>query len=138
MTHRTIALLCLFAVPIAGCSKSSTSTGTKNGNSSAPAVQIEFPDGDPSVSAEDGGPGFTGEGWATYEPAPQGDPAAVKGGTMQSPIYNWPDNLRMYGIRSNTQLNYMIRDLCFGHAVYARRTYAQARTGTRESLEDFR
>ncbi|MGL4465378.1 MAG: ABC transporter substrate-binding protein, partial [Planctomycetia bacterium] len=66
------------------------------------------------VSAELGGPGFTGEGWenggkATYG----GDPRAVKGGALTYPIRDWPGNLRMAGTGYNTWLNYTIRDLCY-------------------------
>ena len=77
------------------------------------STAVEHPEGDPSVSAEDGGPGFTGEGWETSTPVAIGDPAAVKGGMIKASIPAWPDNLRMYGIRSNTHLNYLVRDLCY-------------------------
>src|SRR5207253_1338314 len=75
--------------------------------------EIEFPDGDPSVSAADGGPGFTGEGWTTIDNGPLGDPKSIKGGSIRSYINSWPDNLRFYGIRSNTSFNYLLRDLCY-------------------------
>ena len=64
---------------------------------------VEHPEGDTSVPPELGGPGFTGEGWETATAEPMGDIRAVKGGTMSSYLPSWPDNLRMYGIRSNTQ-----------------------------------
>ena len=72
------------------------------------------PDGDPTVSAEDGGPGFTGEGWTTSTPGPIGDPKALKGGTFLTDIPDWPENLRLFGTGSNTQLNYLVaRDLLY-------------------------
>lgn len=95
---------------VIGCGSSKPE---ENGKKGRPKVEIEHPEGDPNVSAEDGGPGFTGEGWLTKDPGPIGDPDAVKGGTMLSNIRAWPDNLRMYGIRSNTWLNYLIRDMCY-------------------------
>ena len=54
---------------------------------------------DPSVPAEQGGRGFTGEGWETntdYDLI--GDPQAVKGGTFtQSDLTDFPSTLRLYG-----------------------------------------
>ena len=77
------------------------------------AVQPEFPEGDPSVPPELGGPGFTGEGWETVEPYSLGDPKAVSGGAITSNIPEWPGNIRMAGTAYNTWLNYLIRDLCY-------------------------
>ncbi|GAF97725.1 unnamed protein product, partial [marine sediment metagenome] len=99
---------------MAGCGGSSGSDSkdpAANGNGSA--VKIEFPDGDPSVSAEDGGPEFTGEGWTTVAPYAMGDPKAVRGGTISAYIREWPGNLRMMGTASNTWLNYAVSDLVY-------------------------
>ena len=86
-------------------------------NSTTPAPEqtahIEFPEGDPNIAPELGGPGFTGEGWTTSSPGPLGDPKAVKGGVISAAIPNWPENLRRFGTGSNTWLNYLIRDLCY-------------------------
>lgn len=69
--------------------------------------------GDKSVSAEDGGPGFTGEGWTTNMTFPAiGSPDAVKGGTFHMYLPNWPANLRMQGKDFNTSFNYMAIALC--------------------------
>ncbi len=69
--------------------------------------------GDKSVSAEDGGPGFTGEGWETNMTFPAiGSPDAVKGGTFKMYLTNWPANLRMQGKDYNTSFNYMAIALC--------------------------
>ncbi len=72
-----------------------------------------FPDADagadPTVSAELGGRGFTGEGWETntdYDLI--GDPRAVKGGVFREASYDFPGTLRIDGPESNTALNYMI------------------------------
>ena len=70
--------------------------------------------GDPSVSAEDGGPGFTGEGWETNMPFPAiGSAEAVKGGRMRRYMPDWPATLRQYGKDWNTSINYMVADLCY-------------------------
>ena len=95
-----------------GCSSEGDSDSNST-NESTPVANVEFPEGDPSVPAEEGGPGFSGEGWTTANPGPIGDPRAVKGGVISSSIPNWPENLRAYGTGSNTWLNYAVRDLCY-------------------------
>jgi microcin C transport system substrate-binding protein len=75
-----------------------------------------FPDADagadPSVPAEQGGRGFTGEGWETNtEYDLIGDPRAVKGGMLREYILDFPANLRLAGPESNTALNYMIQPM---------------------------
>jgi microcin C transport system substrate-binding protein len=121
------ALFCTLAI-LVGCNGSSSSSSSGTGVSGTGASggtditgagggevasKVEHPEGDAGVSAEDGGPGFTGEGWETAMPEALGDPRARKGGNVISAIYSWPDNLRMYGSRSNTQLNYLVRDMCY-------------------------
>ncbi len=70
--------------------------------------------GDPSVPAELGGPGFTGEGWQTATEYPiVGDPAARKGGTVRQVIYDWPATLRQCGQGWNDYVNYIISGLCY-------------------------
>ena len=77
-----------------------------------------FPDADagadPAVPAEQGGKGFTGEGWQTnntYELL--GDPRAVKGGTFREFMLDFPGTLRVEGPESNTALNYMIGPMVY-------------------------
>ena len=72
-----------------------------------------FPDADagadPAVSAEQGGRGFTGEGWETNTEFDFiGDPRAVKGGLLREPIGSFPGTMRMVGPESNTSLNYYV------------------------------
>ena len=110
--NRAIRFLALGAALAAcgamtGCFGSSSESTTANG-----AAAVEFPEGDPSVPAELGGPGFTGEGWTTAKPRPLGDPAAVKGGSILMRIGDWPDNLRIYGLGANTMQNDIIGRLC--------------------------
>src|SRR5919109_497471 len=69
---------------------------------------------DPSVPAEQGGRGFTGEGWATntdYDLI--GDPRAVKGGVFREFQIDFPSNLRLNGPESNTALNFMIASMAY-------------------------
>ena len=79
-----------------------------------------FPDADagadPEVLAEDGGAGFTGEGWTTNTDFDFiGDPRAVKGGTLRMRAYDFPGTLRAYGMgpESNTRLNLTITPLVY-------------------------
>jgi microcin C transport system substrate-binding protein len=86
------------------------------------SYDLEIPDvtytwdpqaGDPSVSAQDGGPGFTGEGWESNFTFPAlGSAKAKKGGriTMYEP--SWPATLRLSGKDYNTSFNYRAVDLC--------------------------
>ena len=69
--------------------------------------------GDPEVSAEEGGPGFTGEGWTTRMTYPAlGSPEALRGGTFRQSIPDWPATLRLQGKDYNTAFNYRAIDLC--------------------------
>ncbi|MCZ6485648.1 MAG: hypothetical protein O6826_08125, partial [Acidobacteria bacterium] len=77
-----------------------------------------FPDADagadPAVSAEQGGRGFTGEGWETNTEFDFiGDPRAVKGGLLREAILDFPGTLRIIGPESNTQLNYMVGPMVY-------------------------
>ncbi|QDU62939.1 Oligopeptide-binding protein AppA precursor [Planctomycetes bacterium Pan216] len=109
-------LLAMMAIGFAaGCgSKSADSDagGSSSADTTSSASAIP-PEGDPSVSAEDGGPGFTGEGWLTSDPGYLGDPNAVKGGGIRTSIRAWPGNLRMMGTGHNTWLNYLLADICY-------------------------
>ena len=69
--------------------------------------------GDKNVSAEDGGPGFTGEGWdSNFTFQALGSPEAVKGGRITMEIPSWPATLRMAGRDYNTTFNTRALDLC--------------------------
>ena len=59
---------------------------------------------DPSVPAEQGGKGFTGQGWETNTDFDLiGDPRAVKGGVMRDYITFFPATVRIEGPESNSQ-----------------------------------
>ena len=115
--HTSFVAMTLLAMTIAlatGCTSSKKEDDPAPvDNGGAPETTIEYPDGDSSVSAEDGGPGFTGEGWETVKPYNLGDDNAVKGGTFTSHIPEWPGNLRMCGTGHNTSLNYLLQSLCY-------------------------
>jgi microcin C transport system substrate-binding protein len=70
---------------------------------------------DPAVPAEQGGKGFTGQGWETNMDFDLvGDPRALKGGVFRQHILDFPGTLRVLGgPESNTQLNYMIRPMVY-------------------------
>jgi microcin C transport system substrate-binding protein len=78
-----------------------------------------FPDADagadPDVSAEDGGAGFTGEGWETNTDFDLiGDPRAIKGGSISHDTTDFPGTLRVYG-PDTTTFNQFVHDLVFEH-----------------------
>jgi microcin C transport system substrate-binding protein len=125
--HRVIAFGVWFASTAlaAGCGGSPVSQPptTRSAASAAGGSPVSldknrysvFPDADagadPSVSAEQGGRGFTGQGWQTstdYELI--GDPRAVKGGVFREEQPNFPGTLRIYGPEANTILNGMIQN----------------------------
>jgi len=63
--------------------------------------------GDPSVSAELGGPGFTGEGWTTNLTVSNlGNVDAPQGGEIVEALPDWPVTLRFAGKDYNTWYNY--------------------------------
>lgn len=116
------ATLLIVLLLLAGCTSSDSGSSANNEivevtyNLEIPNVsyQLNRDAGDPSVSAEDGGPGFTGEGWETNLEFPAiGSSEAVKGGSLSTDILDWPATLRMGGQNWNTSLNYLVRDLCF-------------------------
>ncbi|MEO8666579.1 MAG: extracellular solute-binding protein [Ignavibacteria bacterium] len=77
--------------------------------------QFDTPPGaDPSVSAELGGNGFTGEGWTTTNTYNYvGDPKAVKGGSMTWSIPSFPATLRLYGKDENSYYTRMLQRLVY-------------------------
>ncbi len=79
--------------------------------------QYDTPPGaDPSVSAEDGGDGFTGDGWQTVADAEinrLGDPDAVKGGQIIMSIPDFPGTLRTVGKDANSYFNRMAEGLMY-------------------------
>lgn len=77
-----------------------------------------FPDADagadPAVPAEQGGKGFTGEGWETNTDFELlGDPRAVKGGVSRDYLLDFPGTLRVQGPEWNTAFNYGITAMLY-------------------------
>jgi microcin C transport system substrate-binding protein len=74
---------------------------------------------DPSVPAEQGGRGFTGEGWETntdYDLI--GDPRAIKGGVLrQAGMTDFPSTLRFYGPNISAW-NLMLHEFVYESLLY--------------------
>ena len=69
---------------------------------------------DPSVPADQGCKGFTGQGWETNIDFDLiGDPHAVKGGMVRDWMLSFPGTLRMAGPEWNTSVNYTISQLVY-------------------------
>jgi microcin C transport system substrate-binding protein len=123
------ASLAAVAILAAACGGGSTQQVGQPAPAAAPAAAPSavasdknaypvFPDADagadPSVSAEQGGRGFTGKGWETntnYDLI--GDPRAVKGGVLREYQLDFPGTLRILGPESNTALNSLIGGLVY-------------------------
>lgn len=76
---------------------------------------VQLPPGaDPSVSAEMGGKGFTGEGWETNTDFPLlADPNAKKGGSFTMRLVEFLTTLRTEGKDANNTLNSLISSMVF-------------------------
>src|SRR5688572_29970796 len=99
-------ILALTIAILAGCSSTPEGPSDSNTTPDAQATNVSlnkddypvFPDvdagADPSVSAEQGGKGFSGEGWETNTSYGLiGDPRAVKGGTFREATTDFPSTL---------------------------------------------
>ena len=124
----TTALMAFLIVVSAGCgggagpeaerAGATPSDGTASTAATDKGAYPVFPDADsgadPAVSAEQGGRGFTGEGWETnadYDLI--GDPRAVKGGVFREYQLDFPTTLRLNGPEANTVLNGMIGSMAY-------------------------
>ncbi len=108
--NRLVAVLLVAAVTAAcgGSGPESGPAGTTAPATDRSSVSLDkndypvLPDvdagADLAVSAEDGGAGFTGEGWETNTDFDLiGDPRAVKGGSYRMDTSDFPGTTRMYG-----------------------------------------
>lgn len=69
---------------------------------------------DPSVTAEQGGAGFKGEGWSTAgDYNVYGDPKATKGGSISWSIPSFPASLRAYGKDENSYFTRMAQNMIY-------------------------
>src|SRR4051812_1657152 len=120
-------MLALMLGTLVGCN-SSTPNGSTDSTSTPVSQPINvslnkddyqvFPSADagadPSVPAEQGGKGFTGQGWETNTKFELiGDPRAVKGGMIRDVMLDFPGTLRMAGPEWNTSINYEINGLVY-------------------------
>ncbi len=72
------------------------------------------PGADPSVTAEQGGNGFTGEGWTTNKNLiGYGDPKATKGGSISWSIPDFPATLRPIGKDENSYYTRMSQNMMY-------------------------
>jgi microcin C transport system substrate-binding protein len=101
--------------PNTGSSSPSTAPGNVSlDKNSYPVFPNADTGADPSVPAEQGGKGFTGEGWETNTDFDLiGDPRAVKGGVFRTWTLGFPGTLRMAGPEWNTEVNYAINELVY-------------------------
>ena len=118
--------LAFTAVIFAGCSSSTPSAPDSTSDSSAQSANASFnkddypvfPDADagadPSVPAEQGGKGFTGEGWETNTDFDLlGDPRALKGGLYRDYMLDFPGTIRREGPESNSGFNYGVTSMAY-------------------------
>ncbi len=121
-----LATAFVLALPLTGCSerKQDTSSAPATATATTPAArEFAIPTcpctydraaGDPSVPAELGGPGFTGEGWETVTEIPvMGRLDAPKGGTVTMHLGDWPSTLRQAGLGWHEGLGITVTELCF-------------------------
>lgn len=107
-----LASVFLLAVALGGCSEEQPAAD----KDVRVDVVIEFPEGDPSVPPELGGPGFAPspeDGWQTNSDFPyEGSPSALPGGAVRYWM-RFPPTIRTVGKDSSTQAARMIEKLCF-------------------------
>lgn len=136
LSTRAVLLVLVPAAALIGCGGGGTGTPPAGGKAAAPGgggtaapaapasrYNLEIPmvtykwdpqAGDKSVPADQGGPGFTGEGWTTNMTfLALGDPRAVKGGTYVRYLLDWPATLRQTGKDWNESFNYTVADMCY-------------------------
>jgi microcin C transport system substrate-binding protein len=123
---KILAILIIPAFVGVGCSGGSgpDTGGTASpvaGNSGASLNKDDYPvfpnmdaGADPAVSAEQGGKGFSGEGWETNTGFDLlGDPRAVKGGLYRESITSFPATLRYVGLNGSTVTNFVTNSLIY-------------------------
>src|SRR5471030_593615 len=107
-TAAVATLLASITVACGGSTPQTGQAGTATPAASRPSASTDknaypvFPDADagadPAVSAEQGGKGFTGQGWTTNTDFDLvGDPRAVKGGVFREATPDFPVTLRYLG-----------------------------------------
>ena len=118
----TLSVACGGGDPEAGRSGATPAAGSGAGAANVAMDKSAYPvfldpdsGADPSVPAEEGGRGFTGEGWETNTEFDLiGDPRAVKGGAIREDVTDFPGTLRVYG-PDTTTFNHFVHDLVYDH-----------------------
>ncbi len=125
MTRRYLGVVVGLAICAAGCGGSDgprpAAPGARGASTAAGPMDKSaypvFPDpdagADPAVPAEQGGRGFTGEGWETNTAFDLiGDPRAVKGGLFRESTADYPATLRYIGPNVSTW-NQMLHGMAY-------------------------
>jgi len=120
-------MLALTLTILVSCSSSPPSTPSNSDTTQVPQptnVSLDkkdypvFPNADagadPAVPAEQGGRGFTGQGWQTNTDFDLiGDPRAIRGGVFREYQSYFPGTLRIYGPESNVAAFALIQNLTY-------------------------
>ena len=125
---RRLSFLCMVTISLLLCScgggdeaPGAGTAGSTTSNSNASLNKDDYPvfpdadaGADPAVSAEQGGKGFTGQGWETNTSFDlTGDPRATKGGTIQDHLADFPGTLRTEGPENNSYFNYGVVTMAY-------------------------
>lgn len=109
-----ITISFLSVILIQGCGKKDQPTA-KFDTQPISIKQFDTPAGaDPNVPAEQGGNGFTGEGWTTNTDYNYlGDENAVKGGSISWAIESFPPSLRLFGKDENSYYTRLMQNMVY-------------------------
>lgn len=110
-----IAISFLSVILVQGCGGKKDKPTAKLDTQPISIKQFDIPQGaDPSVSAEQGGNGFTGDGWTTNTDYNYlGDAAAVKGGSISWAIEAFPPSLRLFGKDENSYYTRLMQNMVY-------------------------
>lgn len=113
----SLAIALLFAMTLISCGGKDEKNVKVRKTETQPISIKTFdtpPGADPSVSAEMGGNGFTGEGWTTSaDYNVLGSSKAVKGGSIVWSIPDFPATLRCYGKDENSYYTRMAQTMMY-------------------------
>lgn len=107
-----ISFLSVFLIQ--GCGKKDQPTA-KFDTQPISIKQFDTPSGaDPNVPADQGGNGFTGDGWTTNTDYNYlGDANAVKGGSISWAIESFPPSLRLFGKDENSYYTRLMQNMVY-------------------------
>lgn len=108
-------ILLISSLLIVGCSSKKDKQKKQIDTKPISVKQFDTPPGaDPSVPADKGGKGFTGEGWETLTNYNLlGDSTAVKGGNFTMSFPDFPGTLRTVGKDANSYVNSMMESMIY-------------------------